>query len=215
MTKRRIGVLAIAATALLAAAALAQDAEPASLDAGKESSFTGSYSGRKTWTVSYGFGDALALALQGLSPGSISLEQTLAVDVEATALGVLRVVAHFDDQEDDSLQSLSIYLDTEKLDGVAGDFIVPDMGSFSTYSRKLKGARLDSHWGIATITAIASKLEGETRTKTFTGETAEITAVFANTDPDTGQPTSYLGNLGGLASFPLLSLYVEELDTPR
>lgn len=215
MTKRWIGVLAIAAAALLGATALAQDAGPAALSVEKESSFAGSYSGRKTWTVSYGFGDALALALQGLSSGSISLEQTLAVDVEATALGVLRVEAHFDDQDDDSLQSLSIYLDTERLDGVAGDFIVPDMGSFSTYSRKLKGARLDYHWGIATITAIASKLEGETKTKTFTGETAEVTTVFASTDADTGEPASYLVNLDGLASFSLLSLYVEELDTPR
>ncbi|MEN6368418.1 MAG: hypothetical protein ABFD77_01815 [Thermotogota bacterium] len=215
MTKRWIGVLAMAVAALLGMVVLAQSAGSAVLGTEKESSFAGSYSGRKTWTIGYGFGDALALALAGLSPGSISLEQTLAVDVEATALGVLRVEAHFNDQEDDSLQSLSIYLDTARLDGVAGDFIVPDMGSFSTYSRKLKGARLDYHWGIATITAIASKLEGETKTKTFTGETAEVTAVFAYTDADTGEASSYAVNLNGLASFTLVSLYVEELETPK
>ncbi|MCX6094286.1 MAG: hypothetical protein NTY63_05620 [Candidatus Bipolaricaulota bacterium] len=171
-------------------------------------------SGRKTWTVTYGLGDSLALALAGLSAGSISLEQTLAVDVEAGALGIIFVEAHFNDQEEESLQSLVLRLDTEKLDGVAGDFVVPDMGSFSTYSRKMKGVRLDYEWGIATITAIASKLEGVTKSKTFTGETAEVTVVFSYTDREGGETASYLENLEGLASFTLVATYVEELDEP-
>ncbi|MGD9676589.1 MAG: hypothetical protein AB7V19_07890, partial [Candidatus Bipolaricaulia bacterium] len=215
MGKRWIVMLVVAGMALLGAVAYGEE-EGLAVSSGEGATrFTGSYSGRKTWTIGFGFGDALALAYAGLSSGSISLEQTLAVDIEATALGVLRVEAHFDDQEDDSLQSLSIYLDTERLDGVAGDFIVPDMGSFSTYSRKLKGARLDYHWGIATITGIASKLEGVTESKTFTGETAELTVVFRRTDPDSGETASYLKNLEGLASFPLTSLYVEEFADVR
>jgi len=214
MGRRWIVMLAVAA-ALLGATAYA-DGEGFAVSDGEDAArFSGSYSGRKTWTISYGFGDALALAADGLSPGSISLEQTLAVDVEARALGILLVEAHFDDQEEDSLQSLSIYLDTERLDGVAGDFIVPDMGSFSAYSRKLKGARLDYTWGMATITAIASKLEGVTASKFFTGETAEVTATFSTTDPDTGEAASYLLSFDGLASFVLVSLYVEEFSLVR
>ncbi|MDD5645834.1 MAG: hypothetical protein PHW86_01550, partial [Candidatus Bipolaricaulis sp.] len=215
MGKRWIVILVVAGMALVGAAVYGEE-EGFAVSSGEGATrFTGSYSGRKTWTIGFGFGDALALAYAGLSSGSISLEQTLAVDIEATALGVLRVEAHFDDQEDESLQSLSIYLDTERLDGVAGDFIVPDMGSFSTYSRKLKGARLDYHWGIATITGIASKLEGVTESKTFTGETAELYVVFRRADPDSGEAASYLENLEGLASFPLVSLYVEEFADVR
>ncbi len=187
--------------AIVAGAAAAQETE----------SFSGDISGRKTWTIRYGIGSPLALAAGGLAPGQLTLDQTLAVDIEATALGILRIEGHFDDQQPASMQTVSVYLDSGNLHGIFGDFVVPEIGEFSAFSRKMKGLRLDYDLADITVTAIASQLEGVTQFKTFVGQTDQATLMFSYARPgDPEQAQAYPLNLEGLAAFELVSLYVPE-----
>ncbi len=182
----------------------------------EDEDFVAELDGRKTWTVRYGFGSPIGLAGVGLSAGRLALDQTLAVDLRAEALSILTVEGHFDDQQADSLQSLAIYLDTERLDGVLGDFSVAGLSGFSTHRRKMLGGQLEYTLGEATITGVAAQFQGITETKTFIGETADAEVVYSTFDPDrpwVEQP--YLRRIEGLFAYPLETLYVEELSTLR
>ncbi len=182
----------------------------------EEDSYAVQLDGRKTWTLQYGLGDALGLAVSGLSVGQLSLDQTLAVDISAEALSILTVEAHFNDQEDDSLQSLAIFLDTERLDGVLGDFFAQGVGGLTSYSRKMKGLQLEYTLGNATITGIASKLEGVSETKTYIGEKAEEEITYsAYSIDDPTKVSGYETHIDGLQAFELTVLYVEEFSEVR
>ncbi len=178
-----------------------------------EETYSVELDGRKTWTLRWGLGDAMGLAASGLSAGHVMLDQTLAVDISGKALSVLSVEAHFDDRQADSLQSLAILLDTEQLDGVLGDFTAKRMGSFASYGKKMKGLQLEYTLGETVWTAVASKLEGITESKTFVGEKAheEMTyAAYSDTDPSKRRP--YKQAIDGLYAYPIDGLYVEEFS---
>ena len=198
----------------------APEVEPGSdkiaLMAEEERVFHVDISGLKTWSIRYGFGHPLGLALAGISGGQFDLDQTLSVDFTAEALEVLSVVAHLDDQESDVMQNLAIYLDTERLDGVFGDFSLADMAGVAAYDKKMLGLRLDYHFGDATLTAVASQFEGISESQTFTGETASDEIEYAAMLPD--QPwvaSSYHYHIDGLYGFELKSPYVEGFTDAR
>ena len=179
----------------------------------EEEPFDVELDGRKTWTIRYGFGHPLGLAATGVNPGQLTLDQTLAVDILGEALSILTLEAHFDDQLPEQMQSLTVTLDTERLDGIFGDFLATGFESFTAFGRKMKGLRLDYTMGSATLTGIASKLEGVAQTKTFVGETAADEIVFAATspaNPDASMP--YLRHIAGLYAYPISALYVPEFS---
>jgi len=163
--------------------------------------------GRKTWTVRYGFGDALALAGASIGPGQLTLDQTMAVDFTATALSIFRVEGHFDDQESSDLQSLSLNLDMDNLHGVLGDFTAPSMGSFFGGSLTMKGARLDFSWDGGSVAGMASRLSGVQDSRSFIGETALDESLFAGNEGD--EDVSYASSLAGLGFFELQGLFVD------
>ena len=101
-----------------------------------DESYSVQLDGRKTWTLRWGLGDALGLAASGLPAGQLTLDQTLAVDISGKALSILSVEAHFDDRQSDSLQSLAITLDTDRLNGILGDFVAEGLGGFAAYGRR-------------------------------------------------------------------------------
>ena len=182
----------------------------------EDDSFVAELDGRKTWTIQFGVGSALGLASAGVTAGSITLDQTLAVDLRAEALTILTVEAHFDDRQSDSLQSLAVYLDTERLDGVFGDFTIEGLAGFNAQRRKAIGGRLEYFMGAATLTGVAALFEGITETKTFVGATAEGETIFSAVEPD--QPwveQPYTRGIDGLFAYPLEGLYVEEISTVR
>jgi len=180
----------------------------------EDDSFVAELDGRKTWTVRFGLGSPLGLASAGLAAGSISLDQSLTVDLRAEALNMLTVEGHFDDRQPESLQSLAVYLDTERLDGVFGDFTVEGLAGFNAQRRKAIGGRLEYLIGPATLTGVAARFEGITESKTFVGATAEGETTFAVSQPD--RPwveMPYDKGIDGLYAYPLASLYVEEIST--
>jgi len=199
-------VLLLAFGGMTLAAALTEETEH----------FRATIEGQKTWTIRYGFGDAYGLALSGLAPGQLTLDQTFAATIEAEALSVLTLEANFDDRADQSLQSLTVRLDTEHLDGVLGDFVILGMDEFAAYSKKMKGLRLDYTFGDVTLTAVGSKLEGVLETKTFVGETVHEDVLFSVNQPDrawVAQP--YLRHLDGLYAYPLSERYIDEFTEVR
>jgi len=184
--------------------------DPVLLDEERTEAFQIDIDGRKTWTVRYGFGHPLGLALAGIQAGQLDLDQTLRVDFTAEALEALSVVAHLDDQQADVMQSLAVYLDTERLDGVFGDFSLAGMSGVATYNKKMLGLRLDYYFGDATLTAVASQFEGISETRTFTGDTASDTVEFSAFRPD--QPwteSAYRSHIDGLYAFRFETAYVE------
>jgi hypothetical protein len=189
---------------------------PLSAGGQQDESFAAELDGRKTWTIRFGLGSPIGLAGASLAAGSISLDQTLSVDLRAEALGILAVEGHFDDRLSESLQSLVVYLDTERLDGIFGDFTVEGLAGFNAQRRKAIGARLDYSLGAATLTGVAARFEGVTESKTFIGATAEAETVFSASRPDrpwVEQP--YGSNIDGLYAHPIAGLYVEEISTVR
>jgi len=195
---------------------IAETAVPLDLASDEDDSFHVDITGRKTWTLGYGFGHPLGLALAGVAPGQFRLDQTLSVDFTAEAIEVLSVVAHLDDQQSDVMQSLAVYLDTERLDGVLGDFSLGDLGGAAAYNKKLLGLRLDYYLGDATITAVASQFEGITASRTFTGETASDEIEYAAVRPD--QPwieAAYRYHIDGLYAYALDAPYVEGFTDAR
>jgi hypothetical protein len=206
MTKTRLWVaiallVAVAGMAVLGQQTPSQESWKVELD------------GRKTWTVRYGFGDAIALAGASIGSGQLTLDQTMAVDFTATALSIFRVKGHFNDQEPANLQSLSLYLDMDNLQGIVGDFTAPSMGGFFAGSRTMKGARVDVAWGDASIIGIASQLSGVRDSRYFVGATALSKRLFAGTGADEG--VSYASSLEGLGYFELQRLFVDGFTEVR
>jgi hypothetical protein len=182
----------------------------------QEESFSVELDGRKTWTMRYGLGDAVGLAASGLAVNQLTLDQTLAVDISGEALSILTVEAHFDDRQPDSLQSLAITLDTDRLDGVLGDFVAQGIGGLTTYGKKMKGLQLEYALGDAVVTGVASKLEGVSESRTFVGQKAHEDELFSATsggDPPQARP--YKRHIEGLFAYPLTVFYVEEFSELR
>jgi len=183
-------------------------------DAQEESQFDVELEGRKTWTIRYGLGHPLGLATSGMSPGQLMLDQTLTVDVVGEALSVLTIEAHYNDQLPETMQSLALYLDTERLDGVLGDFTFGSVPDFAAYSKKMKGLQLEYLIGDAVLTAVVSKTEGVSETIVFVGQTAHAEIEYSEwIDGGSSSPTPYRRNLNGLYAYPLEALYTEEFSS--
>lgn len=199
----------LAILVLLVAALLATSLSALSISE-EGQGFKATITGRKTFTLGYGIGSAVGLALTGASPYQLTLDQTLAVDITAEALSVLTLKAHFNDQEPPSMQSLTLYLDLGNLKGVFGDFSLSGTESFAVYNKKLKGIRLDYQIGDATLTGILSQIEGISESQTFVGRTAHAQVTFSATPP--GQPwveKPYRQNIAGLFAYPLSAPYIQ------
>ena len=166
--------------------------------------------GQKTWTIRYGIGDPQGLASAALAPFQLGLEQSLVVDISGKALSVLTVKAHFNDQEPASMQSLSVSLDADELQGVFGDFSLGGTPAFAAYNKQLRGARLDYRLGEATLSGVVAQIQGISETRTFVGRTAHEQVLFSRSPAE--QPwlnAPYLENLAGLFHYRLTKPYVE------
>ena len=179
-----------------------------------ESDFEVELDGRKTWTISYGLGHPIGLATSGLAAGQLTLDQTLTVNVVGEALSVLTIEAHYDDLLPETMQTLALYLDTERLDGVLGDFTFGSVPDFAAYSKKMMGLQLEYLIGDAVLTAVVSKTEGVSESVVFVGQTAHAEIGYAYySDPESENPASYRVNLEGLFAYPLEALYTEEFSS--
>ena len=179
----------------------------------EEASYEIQLDGRKTWTLRYGLGSAVGLSATGLTPGQLVLDQTLSADILGEALSILSIEAHFDDQQSDALQSMAIRLDTERLDGVLGDFVSAGTGGVAAYGKKMTGLQLEYTIGDAVLTGIASRLDGISETKTYVGEKASAEVTYSKfTDAASPAEQPYKRAIDGLYAYPLDVFYVEEFS---
>ena len=173
-------------------------------------SFQADIVGRKTWTVRYGIGDPRGLALVGVAPYQLILEQSLAVDIRAEALSMLTIDAHFNDHEPEGMQSLTMYLDAGDLKGIFGDFSISGKEAFAVYNKALFGVRLDYRIGEALLTGILSQIEGISESRTFVGRTAHEEVLFSSSPPETPWlEQTYRLHIDGLYHYGLDGPFVE------
>jgi len=180
----------------------------------EESQFDVELEGRKTWTIRYGLGHPVGLATFGMSPGQLTLDQTLTVDVVGEALSVLTIEAHYNDQLPEMMQSLALHLDTERLDGLLGDFTFGSVPDFTAYSKKMKGLQVEYLIGNAVLTAVVSKTEGVSETVVFVGQTAHVEIEYSEQmESGSNDPAPYRRNVNGLYAYPLAALYTEDFSS--
>jgi len=164
-------------------------------------------SGTKTWALSYELGTS------GLAQG-FSFTQSLTVDLWAEALGVLAVSAQFDDQKELKDQHLSVELDTEYVAGALGDFSLSGAGDLFVANRTMTGVRIDVFpLGQSTdgpmLTAVASQLQGISRSITVRGETVSASIAFSASNPDAPwEDAGYIHHIDGLAAYTLDTPFV-------
>ena len=169
--------------------------------------------GVKTWTVRYGIGDSEGLASVALGPYQLGLEQSLAVDISGTALSVLTVKAHFNDQEASSMQSLTVSLDADELQGVFGDFSLSNTPTFAAYNKQLRRVQLDYRIGSAMLSGVVAQVQGTSESKTFVGQTAHEELLFTRTQAEKPWLAApYPENLGGLYHYRLAKQYVVDFS---
>jgi len=179
--------------------------------ASRSPDFTVDLSAIKRFSFSYGVGDSRGFGAIGGTPGALSIDQSLEVDFNATALGSLTIVGELDDQQSDAMQLLAVSLDTAKVDGVLGDFDLVEFGS-CVVDKRMFGVRLDylvseGRW----LTGFISEPEGVVMSRTFRGTTScETIEYSAYRRDEEWRAQVHRFHIDGLCAFDLQELYVEK-----
>lgn len=182
---------------------------------GEPGVFTLDVSGRKTWTIRMGIGNAHVLAGQGLTPGLPVLHQTLAAEITGTALDILTLEASFNDQLGPGFQKLIVRLDRPPWHGELGDFAL-GVQELGVYNKKLLGARLVYEGDGYSVTGVAAREQGISESRTFRGQIARADIQFTTLDPDRpGEPALYRRSVEGLYYFRLRYPFVEGFSMPE
>ncbi|MFP4588948.1 MAG: hypothetical protein ACLFN4_03550 [Candidatus Acetothermia bacterium] len=170
----------------------------------------------KTWTVDFGFGDAESLAKDGYPANEFALSQSLTLDLAGDLTPYLSLSANLNDQNPTYLQHFVLSLDTERWDGLLGDFTVGEAEGFTVYNKKVKGLSLERDLENSSVRAIASRMEGVSKSKVFEGRSAEEEVTFSLTESDIDwRERPYLQNIRGLKYYPLSGEYVPQLTEPH
>ncbi len=180
-------------------------------------SFNLTVTGEKTWTITLGFGSAELLAREDLSPGQPALTQTLRAEIEGAALGFLTLKASFNDQLGPGFQDFILIADRAPWKGELGRFVVGAEGEgLGVYNKRVLGARVAYAGEGLQASALVTRLEGVSESRTFRGEQGLSTVTFTTEDPDQPwQPAPYLRSVEGLVFWPLRVRYVEGLTKVR
>lgn len=182
----------------------------------ESSTFSVDLFAKKGIGFSFGLGDPEGIAAIGEGGGAFQVGQSLSVQFQATALECISVVAEVDDQKSTALQSLAVYLDTEKLDGVLGDFDLERFGS-AVVDRPMLGLKADyTPLPDLRVSGFASAPEGKAMSREFKGEAGTDTVLFSRyKEVGEWEYSAYRFQLDGLAAFSLTDLFVEGFTDVR
>ncbi|MFH1609514.1 MAG: hypothetical protein ABID40_02665, partial [Candidatus Bipolaricaulota bacterium] len=173
--------------------------------------------GEKTWTIRLGLGAPDLLSPEKLSPGQLALTQTLRAEIEGKALGFLTLKASFNDQLGAGFQDFLLTVDRVPWTGELGRFVVGTEGEgLGVYNKRVLGARAGFQGDGVTASAVVTRLEGISESRTFRGEQGRGEALFTVEDPD--QPwrsAPYLRSVEGLSFWPLRIQFVEGLSQAK
>lgn len=179
-------------------------------------SFTIKVSGQKTWGIQLGFGDPTLLSLQGLSPGQLTLTQTLWAQIEGTVLDFLTIKASFNDQLGPGFQEFLVIVDRKPWYAELGRFVVGTEGdALGVYNKRVLGVRAAVAREEVRLGALLARLEGISESRTFTGTIGQAQITFSYEDPDRPWlPAPYLASVEGLYFFELRQPFVEGFSSP-
>jgi len=180
-------------------------------------SFNLTVSGEKTWTIQLGLGSADLLSPEKLSPGQPALTQTLRAEIEGKALGFLTLQASFNDQLGPAFQDFLLIADRAPWKGELGRFVVGAEGEgLGVYNKRVLGARVGFAGDGVTASAVVTRVEGISETRTFRGEQGFAESVYTAEDPDQPwQAAPYHRSVEGLAYWPLRVQFVEGLSQAK
>lgn len=180
-------------------------------------SFNLTVSGEKTWTIWFGLGSASLLSTENLTPGQPSLTQTLRAEIEGKALEFLTLKANFNDQLGVGFQELLLTVDRPPWKAELGRFVVGAEGEgLGVYNKRVLGARAGFSGDGVGASALVTRLEGISETRTFRGEQGFAEVLYTVDDPDQPWlPAPYPRCVEGLAYWPLRFPFVEDLSEAK
>jgi hypothetical protein len=180
-------------------------------------SFNLTVSGEQTWTIRLGLGSASLLQREDLSPGQPALTQSLRAEIEGKALGFLTLRASFNDQLGPGFQEFLLIADRQPWTGELGRFVVGAEGEgLGVYNKRVLGGRVSFAGDGVTASAVVTRVEGISETRTFRGERGFAEALYSADDPDQPWlPAPYLRSVEGLAYWPLRMQFVEGLSDAK
>lgn len=173
-------------------------------------SFKVELTGKKTWTVNFGLGDAGSLSRVGYPANSFNLDQSLVVNLSGEIAPYFTLSANLDDSDPGYLQEFKLKMDTDNWDGVLGDFVVGQSDNFTVYNKKMLGLRLNGKVEGADVEVVTGRLQGISETKVFYGKTAEADITFSLYETEERMvERGYKTNIRGLEYYELTGEYVE------
>ncbi|MFW6048560.1 MAG: hypothetical protein ACOC88_00125 [Candidatus Bipolaricaulota bacterium] len=178
-------------------------------------SFQVDLTGKKTWDVNFGAGDPASLSESDYPANSLSLDQSLVVNLSGSIEPYFTLSADLDDSDPGYLQEFKLKMDTDNWDGVLGDFVVGQEDDFTVYNKKLLGVRLSGEVEGSGVEVMTGRLQGISETKVFYGKTAvaEINFSLFETEEELVQ-RGYRTNIRGLEYYNLTGKYVEGFTEP-
>ncbi len=145
-------------------------------------------SGESVWTLSYGFGDAAALAGRpSISAQHLGFEQQLRLRLSGQAAPGVTVSADLDNVRSENLQLIGIDLQWERARAHLGDIRLSSESRYAVTQAALKGLSLTADLGSWQLSALVGRAQGIPATKTFTGRSSEETLWLLERLP-AGQP---------------------------
>lgn len=178
---------------------------------GQAETFTIKLTGQKTWGIQVGFGDPALLSLEGLSPGQLTLTQSLWAQIEGTVMDFLTIKASFNDQLGPEFQEFLVIVDKKPWYAELGRFVVGAEGdALGVYNKKVLGARVNVAREGLGLNVLLARLEGISESLTFRGTTNHVGLAFYFEDPNQPWlPAPYLSSVEGLFFFELRAPFVE------
>ena len=169
----------------------------------------------KSWTLKFGAGDPRSLSSLGYPANDISLSQALTVSAKGNITPIFSIDADLSDRKPGYLQSFALRMDTDNWDGLLGDFTAGGEDTLGIYNKKLKGIRLEGNLLDTRVQAIASRIEGISKTKVFYGRSTEDEVTFSLTPTEAPwEKKTYRENIKGLQYYSLNREYVKGFTEP-
>ncbi|MBE3575814.1 MAG: hypothetical protein IMW99_10285, partial [Firmicutes bacterium] len=144
-------------------------------------------SGESTWSLRLGWGDPETLAALGLAAGSPVFSQSLSLDLEGEVAPGMALSAHLDNGNSGNLQLASVAARIPWGRLSLGKITVQPRNSLLAYNSAIMGASyagdVQTPLGPWQVWASAGRVLGVPASRTFQGNSAEESVVFAPDGP--------------------------------
>ncbi|MBP7893189.1 MAG: hypothetical protein KA063_06610 [Firmicutes bacterium] len=124
------------------------------------------------------WGDSIALAGTGYSPGHVDIAQLLSLSVRGQVAPGISVSGTFDNRKDGNLQLLELTLDGDPFKGKFGGLAFRSENPYAAYSSRLRGLEVRAEYPAVQAGVTVGRVQGIPAKKTFQGSTAQEMIVY-------------------------------------